>query len=106
MGLNRGMLKLAGAMIPRTQRRLADQRCEPRHEDLTDRAILSFRGGDHLVPVLNISERGVMVEADLAPNIGESIVVQLEHGVRVPAFVRWVREGRIGLNFRQSITLG
>jgi hypothetical protein len=44
MGLNRGMLRLAGAMIPRTQPRVADQRCEPRHEDLTDRAILSFRG--------------------------------------------------------------
>jgi hypothetical protein len=106
MGLNRGMLRLAGAMIPRTQPRVADQRCEPRHEDLTDRAILSFRGQDHLVPVLNISQSGVMIEIGLSPNIGESVTVQLEHGIRVPAFVRWVREGRIGLNFRQPIPLG
>jgi hypothetical protein len=56
--------------------------------------------------VLNISQSGVMIEIGLSPNIGESVTVQLEHGIRVPAFVRWVREGRIGLNFRQPIPLG
>jgi hypothetical protein len=106
MGPNRGGLKLAGYMVPRTQPRLADQRAEPRHHDLANRAILVFRGADHLVPVLNISWRGIMLESGVAPRIGERVVVQLQNRVRVQAIVRWIRDGRIGLNFDRDVPLG
>jgi hypothetical protein len=99
------MLRLAGSMIPRTQPRVAEQRAEIRHQDLINRAIVTFRGQAHLVPVLNVSERGAMIESDLVPHIGESTTVQLEDRGPVDAYVRWVREGRIGLNFRQSVRL-
>ena len=60
----------------------------------------------HLLPVINISARGAMVECGLVPNIGESVIVQLEDRGPVHAYVRWVREGRIGLNFRSELHLG
>ncbi len=93
-------------MIPRTQPRVADARIEPRFENLADRMILTLRGQAHLVPVLNVSARGAMIESDLVPHIGESVVVQLEDRGPIDAYVRWVREGRIGLNFRQALRIG
>lgn len=104
MGLGRS--GLAGGLIPRAQPRTADQRAEPRHEDVVARAILLFRGQEHLVPVLNVSARGTMVEAPLTPRIGENVVVVFEGCARIHAYVRWVRDGRIGLNFGHEILLG
>jgi hypothetical protein len=106
MRLNRGGLRLAGSMVPRLEPRSTEQRAEPRHDGLVDRAVLVFRGQDHIVPVLNISSRGTMIESEIDPRIGESVIIQFENCNRVHAFVRWVREGRIGLNFGHEIVLG
>ena len=83
-----------------------DARCEPRHEDIVESAVIFFRGQKITVPVVNISSRGTMVECDILPRIGEAIVIQFEHCTRIHAFVRWVREGRLGLNFGHEIILG
>jgi hypothetical protein len=105
MRLNRGGLRLAGTMVSRSEPRSIEQRAEPRHDRLVDRAILAFRGQDYLVPVLNISPHGTKIESDIEPNIGESVIVQFENCTRVRAFVRWVRDGQIGLNFGHEIVL-
>jgi len=97
---------LAGNLIPRAQVRLVEQRLEARRTDHIDRAVLFFRGRDYLVPVINISSRGAMVQAGILPRIGESVVVQFDDGARAHAVVRWVRDGQIGLNFGQEILLG
>ncbi|HEY0446944.1 MAG TPA: PilZ domain-containing protein [Allosphingosinicella sp.] len=106
MGMQKRKLGLAGDLIPRTQPRLVEQRSEPRHEEVVERAVISFRGQDYLVPVINISSRGTMVESDILPHIGETIVIQFENCTRIHGFVRWVRDGRLGLNFGHEIILG
>ncbi|PWG02685.1 PilZ domain-containing protein [Sphingosinicella humi] len=106
MGLQKRNLALAGDLIPRAQSRLVEQRSEPRHADIVERAILTFRGQEFLVPVVNISSRGTMIESDIVPRIGESVAVQFEGCTRMQAFVRWIREGRLGLNFGHEIILG
>ncbi len=106
MGMQRRKLSLGGDIIPRTQPRVADQRSEERRTDLAERAMISFRGQDYLVPVLNISSRGTMIEADILPRIGEAVVIQFENCTRIHGFVRWVRGGRVGLNFGHEIILG
>ncbi len=83
-----------------------DRRCEPRHEDLIDSAIIHFRGERHSVPVLNISTRGTMIECSLAPRLGETILVEFPACSRIQAFVRWARDGRIGLNVGHEMVLG
>jgi hypothetical protein len=83
-----------------------DRRCEPRHEDLVDQAVIHFRGERHSVPVLNISTRGTMIESGLAPRLGETILVEFPECSRIQAFVRWARDGRIGLNFGHEMVLG
>jgi hypothetical protein len=106
MGMQRRNLSLAGDLIPRTQPRTADQRSEERLEDVVDRAVITFRGQDHLVPVVNISARGTMVECDVMPRIGEAVIVQFENCTKIHGFVRWVRDGKLGINFGHEIILG
>ncbi|MBV9930192.1 MAG: hypothetical protein JO013_04525 [Alphaproteobacteria bacterium] len=86
--------------------RWEDRRSEPRHEGLVESAIIYFRGTPTLVPVLNISSRGTMIESDIVPRLGETILVEFPECSRIHAFVRWAREGRIGLNFGHEIVLG
>jgi hypothetical protein len=84
----------------------AERRREDRYEGLVERATLWFRGAPHNVPVLNISSRGTMVESDLLPRLGETVLVEFPECSRIHAFVRWSRDGRIGLNFGHEILIG
>ncbi len=106
MGMHKRKLSLDGDIIPRTQPRTADQRTEDRLEDVVDRAMITFRGQEHLVPVVNISARGTMVECDIMPRIGEAVIVQFENCTKIHGFVRWIRDGRLGINFGHEIILG
>ena len=105
MGMQNGKLGLVGKIIPRAQQRFADNRSEPRHDGLVERAIVVFRGQDYLVPVANISSRGTMIECDILPRIGEAVLIQFENCCRIHGFVRWVRDGRVGLSFGHEIIL-
>ena len=93
-------------LIQRSQPRMVDQRSEPRRSGLVERAVIFFRGQDYLVPVLDISARGTRIECDISPRIGEAVVIQFDHCSRVHAYVRWIRDGRIGLNFGHEMVLG
>ncbi|MEA1014005.1 PilZ domain-containing protein [Sphingomonas sp. LY54] len=99
-------LGLAATLVTRSQERTVDQRSEERHDEVVERAIITFRGQEYLVPVVNISSRGTMIESGIDPRIGETISIQFENCTRIQAFVRWIREGRIGLNFGHEIVLG
>ena len=92
--------------VPQSPASFADKRCEERLENVVARAMILYREQEYLVPVVNISSRGTAIEADLTPRIGETIVIQFENCTRIHGFVRWVREGRIGLNFGHEIILG
>ena len=96
---------LARIMIPREQGRVVDHRSEDRHAGLVEAARIFFRGQEYQVRVVNISSRGTMIESDIIPRLGETILVEFEECSRIHAFVRWVRDGRIGLNFGHEIVL-
>lgn len=83
-----------------------ERRSEQRHEGLVEGASLFFRGQDFRVAVVNISSRGTMIESDLEPRLGESVVIRFDGCSPIYAFVRWAREGRIGLKFGCEMILG
>jgi hypothetical protein len=97
---------LAGIRIHREQERIVDQRSEERRSDLADSALIHFRGTQYRVAVVNISSRGTMIETALIPRLGENMIVEFEGCSPIHAFVRWVRDGRIGLNFGHELVLG
>lgn len=88
------------------QARHIDPRSEPRYQGLVERAVLSFRGGDYPVPVIDISTRGAQIESDIAPRLGESVMIRFDGCSPIYAFVRWSRDGRVGLNFGCEMTIG
>ena len=96
-----GKFGLDGGMIPRGVRRMFDEREEPRFEvdgDLQT-ASLALDGKNHVVRVGNISNSGAMVIFADIPHIGEAVTLHLlDHGA-VAGHVRWVRDGRVGINF-------
>jgi hypothetical protein len=90
---------LDGAMIPRTVKRMFDERGEERHDGESRTAVLTHRGRNHVIRVGNISTSGAMVIYAGVPHIGETVALQLlDHGA-VTGQVRWVRDGRVGINF-------
>jgi hypothetical protein len=90
---------LDGSMIPRSVRRMFDERAEPREEAESQTAVLEIRGRRHVVRLANISSSGAMVIFSMMPHIGEQVALHLLGRGRISAHVRWVRDGRIGVNF-------
>ncbi len=92
-------LSLTGDMIPRSVRRIFDQRSEQRIEPTADQAVLECRGTRVAVELLNVSASGAMIGCDLIPCIGERVRLHLVDRPATDGFVRWVRDGRFGINF-------
>lgn len=94
---------LDGNMIPRSVRRMFDHRAEPRIEITSKTAVFRYRGEDHVVTIGNLSPSGAMIIYSGIPYIGETVTLQLlDHGV-VAGQVRWVRDGRVGINFARPL---
>ena len=90
---------LDGGMIPRSVKRMFDQREEPRIEPDEDNGVLEHRNRRYAVQLVNLSSSGAMVIFDLMPHIGERVQLQLLGRKPASGYVRWVRDGRIGVNF-------
>ncbi|MEA3013512.1 MAG: hypothetical protein QOD42_2057 [Sphingomonadales bacterium] len=84
----------------------AERRREPRREAAGESSTLLFRGASYVVPVINISSRGTMIESDITPRLGESVIIRFEGCSPIHAFVRWSRDGRVGLNFGCELIIG
>ena len=92
--------------IRRTESRRCDQRREARKVEIVDLALIRYHGQTQQVTVRNVSSRGMMIEADILPAIGARIDVAFEGCNPMPCSVRWVRDGRIGLEFaRETLVL-
>lgn len=90
---------LHGSMIPRSFKRMFDERMEPREPAESQTAVIEIRGRKHMVRLANLSPSGAMVIFSLMPHIGEKVVLHLLNRGRVPGTVCWVRDGRVGVNF-------
>lgn len=98
-----GKFQLDGSMIPRTVRRMFDQRGEERQQPEAGSVVLSARGRSHIVPLVNVSRSGAMIRFKDMLHIGEAISLQmLDRGV-IRGQVRWVRDGRIGIGFDRPL---
>lgn len=90
---------LDGGMIPRTVKRMLDERGEERLPADSATAAMDFRGRRHVVRLVNTSPSGAMVIFPQVPHIGEQVSLRLLGKGQVSASVRWVRDGRIGVSF-------
>ena len=93
---------LASLAIPRTETRKCNQRREDRHLNRIEGAVVRFQRRKYEVTVLNVSSRGAMVEGDLQPHIGARLEIRFGDCNQTECHVRWVRNGRIGLEFAKE----
>lgn len=93
---------LVGAIIPREQPRITDHRTEDRIAGVVDYVKLRVRGEEMMVRTINTSRRGLMVEGEFEVVIGEELGIELQDGTWTNCVVRWWRDRRIGLGFRES----
>ncbi|WP_156930271.1 PilZ domain-containing protein [Sphingomonas jaspsi] len=98
-----GKFQLDGSMIPRTVRRMFDQRSEPRQPIEQGTAVLTARRADHVVPLVNLSPNGAMIRCTAPLNIGESISLQMLDRDVIQGQVRWIRDGRVGIGFARPL---
>ncbi|HEU0134414.1 MAG TPA: PilZ domain-containing protein [Allosphingosinicella sp.] len=91
-----GLTKVA---IKRQEARVTDQRLEDRLRGIVESTTVIFRRKRLDVAVVNVSSRGAMIRGDLEPRIGEKVELLFDGRNRTKCIVRWVREGRIGLEF-------
>ena len=90
---------LTALAIKRTEARLTNHRCEDRLRDIVDETTIVFRRRKQSVRVVNVSSRGAMIEFAAEPRIGEKLDILFTDENKTACVVRWVREGRVGVEF-------
>lgn len=95
--------QLHGDMIPRTVRRMFDERSEERIATESQTALLSLRGRSHIVSLLNLSRSGAMLRFAGEAHIGEAVSIQLLDRGTIAGQVRWLRDGRMGVHFSNPL---
>ena len=93
---------LTAVRIRREETRTCNQRREDRHLNRIEGAVVRFQRRKYEVTVLNVSSRGAMVEGDLQPHIGARLEIRFGDCNQTECHVRWVRNGRIGLEFAKE----
>ena len=95
--------QLHGSMIPRTVKRVFDERSEERLDAESSAAVLSLRGRNHVVTLVNLSRSGAMLRFGGEAHIGESVSLQLLDRGTIAGQVRWLRDGRMGVYFASPL---
>ena len=96
--------QLHGAMIPRSVRRMFDERSEDRLATSSQTGVLTLRGKNHVVQLINLSRSGAMVRFAAEAHIGENVSLQLLDRGTIDGQVRWLCDGRLGIGFAQLLT--
>jgi hypothetical protein len=90
---------LCSIKIKRETRRIGNQRGESRRSVYDREASVSLRGETHPAKVINRSDSGAMIESAIQPIIGEPMEIDLGNGEKEPCVARWLRDGRVGVEF-------
>ena len=76
-----------------------DHRDEVRHRLARETATVGYEGAMLDVDLINLSGGGAMIEADFSPALWDRVDLYLGEGSPIECAVRWLRNGRIGLEF-------
>ena len=96
---------LARIAIKRQEARVTNQRLEDRLLGIVESTTMIFRRRRQDVAVVNVSSRGAMIRSGIEPRIGEKIDLLFDGRNKTRCLVRWIRDGRIGLEFAEETIL-
>ena len=96
---------LTSVEVPREVPRTTHMRDDDRHR-LTDQQVeVVHKRKRHTVQLVNLSGGGAMIEGDLQPNLWDRVDLHLGKDGKIECAVRWLKGGRIGLEFAHETRL-
>ena len=96
---------LQSVAVPREVHRANNGRGEDRHRLTDERACVTHNGRTLDVELINLSGGGAMIAADFEPMLWDHVELNLGNHGRIECVVRWIRDGRIGLEFAHETRL-
>jgi hypothetical protein len=96
---------LESVTVPRETHRVTNDRGEDRHRLTGERARITYNGRDRAVELINLSGGGAMIAGTFRPMLWDRVDLHLGNHGTVECAVRWVRDGRIGLEFAHETRL-
>jgi hypothetical protein len=90
---------IGSVAIERNVARTADHRGDDRHRLARDPAVITFKKKRFDANLVNLSGGGAMIEAAITPRLWDRVDLHLGEGSPIECAVRWLRGGRIGLEF-------
>ena len=100
-----GARNLLEIRVPRREPRQTHQRHEDRRVVTGAKAKLFLGARSVTVPIANISSNGIMIDCKRVFAIGVQLSVAIDRCDAIPMIVRWVRDGRVGLEFLAETTI-
>lgn len=96
---------LQSVSVPREAHRANNGRGEDRHRLTDERALVTHNGRKLDVELINLSGGGAMIAGDFEPMLWDHVEVYLGNHGMIECVVRWIRDGRIGLEFAHETRL-
>lgn len=90
---------IASVQIERNSARITDHRDDDRHRLERETAVVTYKKKRFDANLVNLSGGGAMIEAAIAPRLWDRVDLHLGEGSPIECAVRWLRNGRIGLEF-------
>lgn len=91
--------RLEGVLIRRTEKRRTDTRADARHRLIEEEVSLGHAGTERAVTLINLSGGGAMIEGAFEASLFDSVDLFLGGTHQVPCVVKWLKDGRAGLEF-------
>lgn len=90
---------LTSVSIPREETRTSDSREGDRHRLTEEKVTLKIGRKGHKVELVNLSGGGAMIAGEIGAKIGDKAELHLGEGATLECAVRWIKNGRLGLEF-------
>jgi len=96
---------LASVAIAREAHRQTNTRNGDRHRLTDQQTRVTHKRKSYVVELINVSGGGAMVSAEFEPLLWDRVDLYLGEGGRTECAVRWIKGGRIGLEFAHETRL-
>lgn len=96
---------LSSISVPREETRRADTRDGDRHRLPDEQVSVTINGESHDVQLVNLSGGGAMVAGDFEPLLWDRVELHLGENGTIECAVRWIKNGRVGLEFAHETRL-
>jgi hypothetical protein len=85
--------------VPREESRRANTRDQDRHRLPDEQVHVTHKRKSHEVKLVNLSGGGAMIEGEFEPMLWDRIDLHLGENGTIECAVRWIKGGRVGLEF-------